>query len=147
MKIAALEMQPVGDHQLDFSSLHLRDHRPTIRLIQSHRLFAQDVDSGLRCRLRLSTMHVIGQSYINRVNLATRQAVSVLFVGIVVSRAIFAGKALEFLRISRDERSKSRVGRRMGKSRQNGNLRNISQSDYRVPNRSIFSAHSFPFSA
>ena len=72
MKIAALEMQPIGDHQLDFGSLHLRDHGMTISLIKSHRLFAQDVDSGLRCRLRVSTMHVIGQSDIHGVNFATR---------------------------------------------------------------------------
>ena len=61
MKIAALEVEAISNHQLDLGPVCLCHHGLAINFVQGHRLFAKDVYAGAGSGFRISAMHVVGE--------------------------------------------------------------------------------------
>ena len=83
LQVGLLEVQPVGDHQLDVGSARRRvDHLLALLLGHRHRLLAQHVHARLGRAHGVLAVQVVGQRDVDGVDLAAAQAGVVLVVGV-----------------------------------------------------------------
>jgi len=92
--------------------------------------------SGALCVL---AVHTIRKSDVNGIDFAATEASIVFLVGVKTTHVILLAKFLEFDRIIRYKGRQLRVLACIRKCRQDGDLRNVSLSNDRIPDLSLAS--------
>ena len=128
-QIGTLEVQPVGDHELDAVAPRHLDHPLAVLRSDRHRLLAENVQAGTRGALRVFTMHRIGQRDVDGVDLATPEELVGIVVAADAAHAVAAGKLPQLFRVIGDQRRQRAILQRLREGRQDRGLRDVSETD------------------
>jgi hypothetical protein len=105
LQVDIVEVQPVGDHQLDVVAPARLDHLLALADGDCHRLLAEHVHPDTRGADGVFLVHGVRQGDVDRIDVA--KTLFVLLVGIRVLDVVFPRQRLEFRRVVADERGQS----------------------------------------
>jgi hypothetical protein len=133
LQVDLLEVQPVGNHQLDATAPARPDHPPALVHGDRHRLLAEHVDAGVRGPDGVLGVLGIRQRDVDRVHLL--EARLVLVVRVRAVDPVLARELAQLRWIAADQRSDARIAPRVPEGRQHGHLGDVAEADHRVANR------------
>ncbi len=128
LQVGFLEVEPIGDHELGLMFFGHPDHGAAVFLRHRHGLLAQDVNPAAESPFGILAVEMIGERYIDRVDRTAVQALVEFFVGVPPPDLILACQLLQLLGVAGNEGGQLGVFG-VGKSRQHGDLGDVSQTD------------------
>src|SRR3954471_1893220 len=131
LEVRLLEMQPVGDHELDVVLFGGPNHGPAILFRDRHGLLAEHMDAGPRRPLTVFPMQMVGQRDVYGVYQPALEALVVLFVGKAVLDFILAAQLLQLVGITGDQGRELRIFR-VGEGRQYRYLSDMAEANDRI---------------
>jgi hypothetical protein len=129
LEVGALEVQTVGDHQLDPRCAPAAAMRLRIGELHRHRLLDQHVQAGLRRADRVLGVQVVRSGDVDRVDVAALQHLVVALVGVALVDVVLGAELLQLDRVAGHQRGEPRIAPRVAEGGQHRDLGDVPKSD------------------